>query len=495
MKKYIIISVVSCISLSGAALAQTASDALLFSRHYAGGTARSAGMSGAFGALGGDISVISTNPAGLAIYRGTEFSFTPALNIATTIAEYDDKFKDNDTRFIFNSLGYVFTRNMHNEKGLISVSFGLAYNRLSDFNGAAYVKKRAASSSLLDEFALYANLYPNDPDPFYEGLAIDVNAVWEENGEFINDYILEGIYGQPLSRTMNYRGGIGEYGFSMGLNFNHNLYFGATIGIQELYYRERYDHRESPGFDLLDNFRFIQNYTVNGWGVNFKTGIIYRPVPMLRLGASVHTPSHLWMKEELQTDMETIFNNPPLENDTRTRFVDGTFLEPPEKYQLTTPWRYSFSAAAVIGKIGMIGADVEYVDHKNTAILPRSDNDFENNEISLLLKPVVNVKTGAEIRLGPINLRGGVAFYGNPFDKNQITDETIRQTLKNTISYSAGIGFRNRDFYMDAAYTFMKQPRRIYDLYEFEAGGRTWYESAKLQTNYSKALVTFGFRF
>ena len=491
MKKYIII-IVSCVSLSGTALAQNAHDALLFSRHYAGGTARSAGMSGAFGALGGDVSALSTNPAGLAVYRGTEFTFTPALNIASTNANYDGvRFRDNDTRFIFNSIGYVFTRNRHNETGLMSINFGFAYNRLSDFNSAGYVRKQSASSSLLDEFVLHANRN-NGLNPFYEGLAWDVNAIWDDDGEFIHDYILEGRYGQPLFRSMSYRGGIGEYGFSMGLNFNHNLYFGATLGIQELSYRERFIHEESPGsgFEFLNNFRFSDEYTVNGWGLNFKAGVIYRPIQMLRLGAAVHTPTRLWLRPYHLTSMGTTFNKSPLDDGTR-RFYYETESDPSERYQLTTPWRFNFSAATVIGSVGIVSVDVEYVDYKKNIITPRRDYDFENAEITVLLRPAVNVKTGAEFRLGPLFLRGGMAIYGNPYNKNQF-DADIQKTLTSTISYSAGIGFRNRDFYIDVAYSFMKQPERIINLYEFD---HNWFEYARIRTNNNKALVTFGFRF
>ena len=51
------------------AFAQSDADVLRFSRTLPLGTARSAAMSGAFGALGGDISTLNVNPA-LRIRRG-----------------------------------------------------------------------------------------------------------------------------------------------------------------------------------------------------------------------------------------------------------------------------------------------------------------------------------------------------------------------------------------------------------------------------------------
>ena len=43
------------------------------------GTARSGGMGNAFGALGGDFTSVSINPAGLGVYRSGELSITPTF--------------------------------------------------------------------------------------------------------------------------------------------------------------------------------------------------------------------------------------------------------------------------------------------------------------------------------------------------------------------------------------------------------------------------------
>ncbi|MDR2917287.1 MAG: hypothetical protein LBV74_21035, partial [Tannerella sp.] len=56
-------------------------DAFTLTNSDLGGTARSMSMAGAFGALGGDISAISNNPAGLGIYRSSEISGTLDLSM------------------------------------------------------------------------------------------------------------------------------------------------------------------------------------------------------------------------------------------------------------------------------------------------------------------------------------------------------------------------------------------------------------------------------
>ena len=511
MKKIIIISLIFNTLWIYQIMAQNAGNAVMFSRYYSGGTARSAGMSGAFGALGGDLSVLSANPAGLAVYRGSEFTFTPGFNFSSTNAaslRNPTTFNDKHSNVVINNIGYVYTKNMYNEKGLQTVSFGIAYNRLSDFNSNAYIKQSAAKTSLLDEFVMYANGYndrtgkygiPLSEDDlysgissFYEGLAYDTYAIdWGENrNAYYSDYDINDC-NQPWYRSMTTRGGIGEYAFSLGLNFNHTLFWGATFGIQDVSYRESFYHEETPDFEYMKQFKFKQELQHNGVGLNFKTGIIYRPVQALRFGLSIHTPTHLWLKRYLLTEMETSWNRSPADDGT-THYSPLPVENDPydNKYKISTPWRYNLSVASVIGQFGLIDVDIEMVNYSNNYILPKSDYDYDNDDISRILKTCMNVRTGAEFRLGPVFLRGGVAYYGNPYQKNQF-NETIKETLKGTMNYSGGIGFRNRDFYMDAAYSFMKNPERINTLYMSYNED----EQAKLQTNAGKFILTFGFKF
>lgn len=59
-------------------LAQTLEDALRYSQYNATGSARIMGIGGSQFAIGGDVSNISGNPAGLGFFRKSEFSFTPS---------------------------------------------------------------------------------------------------------------------------------------------------------------------------------------------------------------------------------------------------------------------------------------------------------------------------------------------------------------------------------------------------------------------------------
>ena len=64
------------LGMAGTAMAQDSYDAQTFVNSDLNGTSRFVSMGGALGALGGDISVMSTNPAGTALYRKSDAAIT-----------------------------------------------------------------------------------------------------------------------------------------------------------------------------------------------------------------------------------------------------------------------------------------------------------------------------------------------------------------------------------------------------------------------------------
>ena len=88
--------------------AQNDADALRYSMLNYGSTARSLAMGNSFGALGADFSNLSINPAGLGLYRRTEFTISPMFSLRSINSEYrgntnyDDAFK-----FSFGSSPFI----------------------------------------------------------------------------------------------------------------------------------------------------------------------------------------------------------------------------------------------------------------------------------------------------------------------------------------------------------------------------------------------------
>ena len=77
-------------------------------------------MAGAMGALGGNVSTMKDNPAGLGIYRSFDITFTPSFSINN----------DGEMDFNLNNFGLVvnFGNRNKNTKGYVTSSLGVSFN-------------------------------------------------------------------------------------------------------------------------------------------------------------------------------------------------------------------------------------------------------------------------------------------------------------------------------------------------------------------------------
>src|SRR5450432_1505219 len=116
--------------------AQSDNDALRISQQNVLGSAREIGLSGAFGALGGDYSSATINPAGIGIYRSSQFSFTPAVSFATEKSSFlGNELSAQRTNMIIPNFSMVFSTDLKKKKNnsgkwnFVNVGFGA--NRLN----------------------------------------------------------------------------------------------------------------------------------------------------------------------------------------------------------------------------------------------------------------------------------------------------------------------------------------------------------------------------
>ena len=87
--------------VSSSVFAQNIDDVVRYSQTNTGGTALSLGMGGATGAIGGDFSSASINPAGLGLYRQSELVISPSIFNFTGNSEYYGT-SESDRKFNFN---------------------------------------------------------------------------------------------------------------------------------------------------------------------------------------------------------------------------------------------------------------------------------------------------------------------------------------------------------------------------------------------------------
>lgn len=477
--------------------AQDLADALRYSRYQVQGTARAGGMGNAFGALGGDFTSMSINPAGLGVYRSSEFVFTPSFGKTEVNSNYlGNSMSDNKYNFAFNNLSYVAALAPHNgsETGLVSFNIGLGYNRLADFNSNILGGAANMNGSMLDYFAENANagLWSE----FYEDLAWETDLLLVDDEDIYHHDLENAGYGQSLRKSIARQGSVNEYTLGAGMNFNHKLYLGLSVGIVDVYYRESAELNE---WDANGNIPYFNSMAFNsllrttGTGYNGKIGLIYKPVNALRLGASVHTPTFFNLNDEFRTSMNSWVS---YDDGDEEYNITSPFSE--YDYTIESPLRATLSGALVFGKAGLISVDYEYVDYGSMSLRNGGDGyNFidENNEITEAFQSVGNLRVGAELLVANnVSLRGGYEYYPSPY-KKQAFGEVQPNADADNVTFSGGLGYKSGGFFFDLAYrySYMKD----YDMLYPTPGG-TFYqpsEMASFSNDKHNLMFTLGFRF
>jgi hypothetical protein len=481
----------SLISLSLSA--QNAGDVERYTSLLPGGTARSIGVGGALGALGADFSTLSYNPAGLAMYRADEFTFTPSIKFGSskTALPNGAATRDDKSNFGFDNIGVVFNTTPRGGKWR-TFNVGIGMNRLANYNNAYYYTGDAAGSIMNTFFAdakatFAAGGNQDDLDAFGSGLAWDANAIYQDAlGTLSYDFSENPSANVSREQVVNTSGRMNEMAISFAGNLEDKLMVGATIGVPFVKYRQDSDYQESdqsgavPFFDALNYNDF---FSTEGVGVNLKLGVGYWVSQAFRLGAAVHSPTYLRLTDRYSTSFSYDYTDGSGSN------TSGAILSPDgtSDYRLRTPWRAIGSAALVMGKLGFIDADIEFVDYSNnrynfTADVASTDNkELErilNNEIQRAYKQTTNVRVGAEIAQKKLRLRGGLNLLGKP--------EQDQSGFN--MAYSAGIGVRSQSFFLDLGWRHLSGGK----------GSIQPYTDAPVATTSSSGndwLLTLGFRF
>ncbi len=87
----------------------TPANAMQYAMDNLTGTARYRAMSGAFGALGGDLSALNSNPAGSAVFRFNQASGTlSSINTRNSSSYFGTRTIENEYALDLNQAGVVF---------------------------------------------------------------------------------------------------------------------------------------------------------------------------------------------------------------------------------------------------------------------------------------------------------------------------------------------------------------------------------------------------
>ena len=491
--------IIVLIFLSSTAFGQTFVDALKLSNTQIHGTARSAAMGNAIGALGGDFTSLSINPAGIGLYQTSEFTFTPSFSFNESDVQVGgNKFSDNDFEFNLDQVGYVGSYKLSNgSSSLVSINFGVGFNKLADFNQTAMGAFNQSSVSFLDGIVDYANTeslsnaYLERQIGSIEYRDWHAKLAWEtylmDTVYDNNDNIIDGQYVSILfedemvdqKKSWVSSGSITEYVFSAGLNFNHKFYLGATVGIHDVYYKMNQVYTEQL---TNDSFSFRDRYLLTGTGYVFKLGAIYKPSSSVRLGFAFHTPTYYQLDEENNLYMISWLADPEPNQYEGTNYFG---------YDFRTPLKAVLSGAFIINKAAIISFDAEYLDYSSMRYKDGYDGDDMddiNAEIGQNYEQVFNFRVGGELRVtNQISVQAGYEYYGEPFKSNvSIADAG---SLKNELSsVSVGAGYSYKNFFIDAAYKQYMKKSNIFDQ-------QPNFSNLALDSNNRKLMLTLGFRF
>ncbi|HEY0669909.1 MAG TPA: outer membrane protein transport protein [Sphingobacteriaceae bacterium] len=457
MRFKILLSVAVIVTATGQLHAQYAGDALRFSQTTYGSTARFKALAGTQIGVGGDLSSLGANPAGIGLFTRTEMSITPGLSSSNADALYlnSNSVSSKDNLNLAHA-GIVWHRPAYKKpgsdlnSGFLSSNFGIGYNRTNNFTNSFFFNGINPSSSIADSFAELANKF-GDPNTLAEGslesMAYEDYLIDYEN----NDYIPVTRFNNDQSRSENRKGSQSEVNLVFGVNQSNKFYFGASLNFTSLNYSSGVEYNEEGIADIQFNNTFSaydynlvysQDQTTKGSGINGKLGMIFRPVEVVRLGISFETATYYSItdtySEVLNTNYSPNLPTPPIGNTLST--YDFT-------YKLRTPSKLSGGASFFLGDQGFIAADIDYVDYSKINFSATNNADANtivsnNKDVINRYKSAVNYRLGAEYKLDRLMLRAGYAMQGNPYKNAEYSMST----------YSGGIGYRMDKMYFDLGY-------------------------------------------
>lgn len=478
-----------------AAGAQSAVDAYNFSQTETRGTARFMSMGGAFTALGGDLSTLSQNPAGLGVYRKSEIGATldisPRRITSTTSSA---KISTDATKVFCNNFGYVGVANLGG--ALRTFSWGVSYNRVGSFSREFTSYDRYAPSSLTNYVASFTNNSGYTPGQLaltdsynpYQDSDADWLSILAYNSFLIND-VNGRFYGLDQNGTdgdaqsiVRQSGYVDEYNIDFGGNISDVVMWGLGLGIQDLSFNSTVAYSESMAGAYIPSangtmetgsteYEMVNYRNVSGSGVNLKFGLIFRPINEFRIGVAVHTPTWYSMSSNQTATVNANFmpdNNTGAIN-VNNEYTDDAYYN----FKLNTPWKFMIGAAGVIGNQAIVSLDYERQAYNDMSVKYQDgwgnyvSDDYVNQDVKNYYKAANIIRLGVEYRLtSRLSARAGYN-YSTTTSKQEVldgneqvftagTDPSFTMN-KDVNSISLGLGYRWSGFYVDAAYVWRQR--------------------------------------
>lgn len=511
-KKYLILPLL--LLSAGTIGAQDSYDAQTFSNNDLNGTARYVGMGGALGALGGDLSTMSSNPAGTAMYRKSDAAITISELFTGKGAMNHDGY-----RMSLDQGGVLVAFDMDNptSKGLQFINFGINYQKKRNFltNQMTHVGHLNDNFSQTFQMADMTNWAMEDAvasgygyDGFFGSLAnlatlqdnagtsvltddVDQagNPVYDSQGNAMyagvaarNAYFERTTYGADVQADIN-----------LSFNVSDQFFFGFSMGVHDIdFSRESFYQEEGVDGAVYDLTNW---YKTTGDGFDLKMGVIIRPVEdsPFRIGLMAHTPTWYRMRD---ANGATLYLN-----DNNLGYTEN----PDYEYKYRTPWRLGVSLGHTVGNNFAIGAEYEFQDPSTAHLSEEGYNggDYEyfrnvNRTTGDILKAQHTLKVGMEYKpIEEVSFRLGYNYVSSPFRSDAfrtigydgVYTETDYTNWGDIHRFTLGVGYRYKGGYFDLAYQYQGQKGDFYAFDDVDL------KPTKIDNNRHQVMATLGFRF
>ncbi|WP_026899405.1 OmpP1/FadL family transporter [Daejeonella oryzae] len=456
MRFRILLTAAIIVAAAGSLHAQYSADALRFSINQAGSTARFNSLAGAQTGVGGDLSSVNGNPAGIGLFTKSEFSLTPEFNNYKADALYlggqtignKDKINLNHAAIVWH-MPFKKQKGSDLETGWISSNYGISFSKDNDFNNNISYSGINGDNSIADYFAeLASNNYGSPsslPSGTLERMAYDNYLIGYDS----QGYFPETDVNNEQTRLDSRKGTQSEVTFAAGANYSNKFYIGVSLGLASINYTSDAEYIEK-GFNVTENneyeLSYRQNQFTEGTGINGKVGVLFRPNSCVRLGATVETPTWYTFDDSYNEVLNTQYGSTGLDSQFVNNSETYNF-----SYKLRTPLKLTGGIGIFLNNQGFISADVDYVDYSqiNFSAVDNMNSDIiadNNREIRNNYRSAVNYRLGGEYKIENIMLRAGYGRTGSPYK------ETVSSDALKSDTFSGGLGYRINNYYIDLAY-------------------------------------------
>ncbi len=446
--------------------AQDISDALRYSQDEIQGTARFRGLSGAFGALGGDMSAVSINPAGSAVFSRSHASFSLSNVDTTNDTQYFNGLgTTNDSNFDLHQGGAVFVFASKDNSPWRKFTLGVAYEKTNNHDDSwnafgtntnnqsidlyfldyADGKRLDEISSLPDEslseaYQEIGNVYGFGHQQGllgFESFIVEPDDIDNDANTTYFSNLTNGTFDHNYSYAAT--GYNGKISFNIAAQHEDNLYLGVNINSHFIdYERSTLLFEDNTNSGSLVNFiEFENNLSTTGSGFSFQLGGILKLSPEFRVGLTYDSPTWYTIKEETTQYLAT-------DGDNGFTEINPQIINIYPEYKLQTPAKITGSLAYIFGEKGLISFDYSRKDYTTTKFKPEADFNNLNSNINNTLTEASTYRIGGEYKHQRYSFRGGYRFEESPYLNGF--------TIGDLTGYSLGIGYNFGNTKLDITY-------------------------------------------